>query len=673
MNPLKKLLIIWILFSVATINAQDDETKCQEIENKKAKKAYEQGIDKKNKKEERLKYLLEAIELEPDYVDANFAYAMERIKSLIYENKPFKPVEPYFKKVIEICPKYHSNPYYYLGFIYYEEEKWDECAKNLKLFLDFKEDDINKYDKSYDAFLDQAKQMHRYAKFYNEVMKNPVPFDPVIVQGISTERDEYLPLISPDDETMYFIRKEPYVNKDGIAGMTTDKELELFSYAKRNKTTLQFEKGKRLSYPFNRDGGQGAASITIDNRHMYLTICKDEGGAQVNCDIYYSDFINGEWTELKKVEGINDPTRWDSQPSIASDGKTLYFASDRPGGKGGIDIYKSVKDEKTNAWSKPENLGTTINTSGDEKSPFMHSDSETMYFCSDGHAGVGGFDIFFARKNEKGQWQEPKNIGIPINTKGDDLGFIVSTDGHYAYFASNDASRMKGKSVGKYDLYNFELYKEARPENVAFIKGKVEDPSGTSNKSLVVEVKNVETKTVTKAMVDTTTGEYAVVVNIKKKEDLIVTVKKDNNAFTSQLIMKEKIVDTKPMKVNFESKPIEVGKTYTLNNIYYKTNSSSLDPKSMIVIDEFVEFLKANPKIKIEIHGHTDNVGDVNSNLALSTDRAFSVRDILLEKGIEEKRLVAFKGFGSSKPIADNTTDEGRSKNRRTEFVIVSK
>ncbi|MGZ4158548.1 MAG: OmpA family protein, partial [Bacteroidia bacterium] len=303
----------------------------------------------------------------------------------------------------------------------------------------------------------------------------------------------------------------------------------------------------------------------------------------------------------------------------------------------------------------------------------IHSDFQTLYFSSDGQPGVGGFDIFYSRKGEDGKWSEPKNIGVPINSPGDDLGFFVSTDGHLGYFATNEPSRVKGKSVGKYDIYSFELYKEARPDEVAFFKGKIEDNGHGEPKGFTVEVKDAVTKKVTKAMVDTISGDYAVVVNQKVKNDLIITVKKENYAFSSQLIKKDSIVNAKPAKVNLIADTIKVGKTYTLNNIYYKTNSSELDPSSASVIEEFAEFLKANPTIKIEVHGHTDNVGDEKSNLALSTDRAFSVRDKLLAFGIDEKRLINFKGFGASKPIADNSTEAGRAKNRRTEFVIVSK
>jgi outer membrane protein OmpA-like peptidoglycan-associated protein len=571
--------------------------------------------------------------------------------------------------VIEICPKYHSDPYYYLGFIAYEDEHWEESIKYLKQYLDFKDDDEKKFNKDYDAFLSQSKQMIRYCKLYLELAK-PVPFDPYPVPGICTEKDEYLPIISSDDEMILFTRKQPFVDNNQV--YQSDKELELFSYATRSKITGLFNKGQRMSYPFNKNGSEGGATMSIDNKHLFFTKCNDEGGTTINCDIYYSDKVNGEWTEAKKVEGINDPIYWDSQPSIASDGKTLYFASDRKGGRGGVDLYKSVRSDN-GVWSTPENLGPSINTSGDEKSPFIHSDFQTIYFSSDGQPGGGGFDIFFSRKGEDGKWSEPKNIGVPINTSGDDLGFFVSTDGHLGYFASNDPSRTKGKSVGKYDIYSFDLYKEARPDEVAFFKGKIEDNGHGQPKGFTVEVKDAVTKKVTKAMVDTLTGDYAVVINQKTKNDLIITVKKDNYAFSSELIKKDSIVNAKPAKVNMFVDTIKVGQTYTLNNIYYKTNSADLDPSSLIVIEEFAEFLKKNPTIKIEVHGHTDNVGDVKSNLALSTDRAFGVRDLLLAQGIDEKRLVGFKGFGASKPIADNTSEAGRAKNRRTEFVIVGK
>ncbi len=661
--------ILFGSFSCAAY-AQDDKP-CQEIDNKKATKLYEQGRDKKFKKEERLAFLKEAMTLEPDYVDANFAFASERILTLSIAEQKYKPVEPYMKKVIEICPKYHSDPYYYLGFIAWEDENYEDCIKYLKQYIDFKDDDEKKFNKDYDALLGQARQMMRYAKVYSELFKNKVPFDPKPVAGVCTEKDEYLPIITSDDEMMLFTRKQPYTNKDMV--YQTDKELELFSYAMRSKTTGEFNKGQRMPYPFNKDGAEGGASMSIDNKHIFFTKAKDNGGPVLNFDIYTADNINGEWTEAKVVEGINDPVYWDSQPTIASDGKTLYFASDRKGGRGGVDLYVTVKDKNTGIWSPPQNMGPVINTQYDEKSAFIHSDFQTLYFSSDGHPGVGGFDIFFSKKGDDGKWSEPKNIGIPINTVADDLGFFVSTDGHLGYFASNEPSRSNGKSIGKFDIFSFELYKEARPDEVSFFKGKIEDLGNGPAVGFTVEVKDAVTNKVTEGMVDSTTGNYAVVVNTKAKSDLILTIKKDNYSFTSTLIKKDSLVNAKPQKLNIAVDTIMIGKTYLLNNIYYKTNSADLDPSSAVVINEFSEFLKANPTIKIEVRGHTDNVGDAKSNLALSTDRAFSVRDLLIAKGIDESRLINFKGYGASAPIADNGTEAGRAKNRRTEFVIVDK
>lgn len=667
-------LFIVAAFSQGKTKSKADSklVSCQEMENTKAVELFDKANDKKKfKKDERMKFLDQALALEPDYVDANFLFAMEKIKTLIYDNKPFKPAEPYFRKVVEICPQYHSDPYYYLGFIYYEEENYDSAKVYLKKYINFSDDDDKKFNEKYDAFLYQAKQMMKYAKFYSEIFKTPVPFDPNPVPGICSKRDEYLPIISPDDQMMMFTRRVPVLSKDKV--WQSDAEAELFSYSMRNKKG-EFEVGQPMKAPFNKSGNnEGGASLSIDNKHVYFTICKDEGGAQANCDIYYSDYLGeGDWSEIKQVPGINDPVYWDSQPSIAADGKTLFFASDRKGSLGGCDIFKTVRDE-TGKWSPPVNLGPVINTSGNEKSPFMHSDSETLYFSSDGQMGIGGYDIFYSRKNDKGEWTEPKNIGYPINNNTDDLGFFVSTDGNLGYFATNQRSKAKGKGEGGWDIYSFPLYKEARPDHVALITGKAKDNGTEPLEKVKIEIKDTKTKQKIDAVVDSVTGQYAAVINLKKTKEIIVTMKKENYAFSSQVVALKDTVFKKPTKVDVETKPISVGQTYALNNIYYETNSAELKKESMIVIEEFVEFLNANPTIKIEIQGHTDNIGDDKSNMALSSDRAFTVLEALQQLGVSKDRLVGFKGFGKNQPIATNDTEEGRSKNRRTEFVIVEK
>jgi outer membrane protein OmpA-like peptidoglycan-associated protein len=334
-------------------------------------------------------------------------------------------------------------------------------------------------------------------------------------------------------------------------------------------------------------------------------------------------------------------------------------------------------------WSAPVNLGPKINTAGDEKTPFIHSDSQTLYYSSgpdyDGNGGlpgVGGMDIFFAKANDKGEWQDPVNIGYPINTKADDLGFFVSLDGKTAFFASDDARKTNNKTLGGYDIYSFELYKEARPEKVTFIEGTIDHKPDEPLKDVKVTVTNSVTKKQSDAMVDTVTGKFRVIATNKNDDDLLVKVEQPGGSFSSQLVSVKDSVGTKQpvMKVkNLEVKPITVGQTYTLNNIYYKSGSADLDPRSQIVIEEFVDFLKKNPGVKVEIHGHTDDVGNDQDNMNLSKDRAYTVYELLISMGIDKSRVTAFRGFGETKPLVPNTSDANRAKNRRTEFLVVGR
>jgi outer membrane protein OmpA-like peptidoglycan-associated protein len=338
-----------------------------------------------------------------------------------------------------------------------------------------------------------------------------------------------------------------------------------------------------------------------------------------------------------------------------------------------VDLYVTVRDQKTNIWSTPKNLGPKINTSGNEKTPFIHSDSETLYFSSDGHFGFGGLDIFYVRKDEKGEWLEPENIGSPINGGTDDVGFFVSSDTKTGYFFSFDEGKVRGKGVGRFDLYNFDLYKEARPQAVAFIKGNIKDHVGNEISGAQVEIKNIKTEEKTYAVVDSVSGQFMAAVNLKKKDDILITVKKEEHAFSSKVISTKELSYDAPLKeIKMELNEAVAGKPFVINNIFYNTNSAELTTESKVVLRSFAGYLKENPEIKIEIQGHTDNVGNPKANEALSSNRAFSVKSTLEEMGISGSRINA-KGFGSSKPIADNSNEEGRAKNRRTEFMILEK
>jgi outer membrane protein OmpA-like peptidoglycan-associated protein/tetratricopeptide (TPR) repeat protein len=675
----KYLLSLCILFISPSLFSQDDEEEsdskklCIDIDNKNALKLYEKAKDKKKyKKPERLEFLRKCLEEEVDFPEANLLMGNEIVVTCKLQNKSFAPAIPFFYKAIGLCPQIHSEPYYFIGFNYYEEMKNDSAIKYLDKFIKFKDDDMKKFSKDYEAEIYQAKEMIKYAKKESELKKKIVPFNPIVVKGISTPRDEYLAYISPDDQLCFFTRRVAAQSMDKV--YTTDKEKEVFMVAQRDKTGL-FNAGELMSPPFNTtDDNQGGCTITIDNKRLYFAISKMEGGAQPNCDLYYSENINDSWGEIKKLgTNVNHPMYWDSQPTVSADGNTIYFASDRKGGFGGIDIWFTKRNPSTGEWGVPQNAGPKINTQGDEKTPFIHSDSETLYFSSNGHFGFGGYDIFLIRKNDKGEWMDAENIGYPINTEVDDTGFLVSTDSKTGYFFSYTEGKLQNKGVGRYDLFSFELYKEARPQETAFLSGEIKDKSGNIIEGGKVEITNTVTKEKTLAVVDSTAGKFMVAVNLKKKDDLLVTIKKNDYSYNSAVVsMKDVSFEKPPKPITLEINEAVVGTSFVINNIYYNTNSADLKSESYLVLEEFATYLKENPSIQIEVQGHTDNVGNAKSNEALSSNRAYTVKAFLEEKGIDGKRVTA-KGFGSSKAIADNNTEEGKAKNRRTEFLITSK
>jgi outer membrane protein OmpA-like peptidoglycan-associated protein len=385
-----------------------------------------------------------------------------------------------------------------------------------------------------------------------------------------------------------------------------------------------------------------------------------------NGDIYYSEFNQGQWSDLKSIgEHINGRLSWEGQPSISADNKTLYFASARENDSyGGMDLYKTMRLEN-GGWSDPINLGPQINTSGNEKSPFMHSDSYTLYFSSDGHPGVGKQDIFYTKMNESGKFESPKNIGVPINTEDDEHGFMVSTDGRYGYFSSNAD---KGS-----DIYYFELPEEARPEDVVFVKGNIDSKDPDAAKGMKIELKNMATNKVVEGVVNEESGDYVAVISASEKQDVMMMAKKNGYAFTSQYINSDRDVVGKPMRApETKFNPIEVGESYPINDINFATDSYMLNEQVINILNEFISFLKENRGVHLAINGHTDNIGEADANLKLSTQRAKAVFEYLILEGIDPSRL-EYKGFGEGSPIADNNTAEGRAKNRRTEFVILSK
>jgi len=668
-----------VLLLIQTIVFADKNPSC-ETHSGRAKRLYNKAINllmtgQKTERKEAYKLLIDAIKIDDDFVDANFAlgdinYQKSKVqidpkRKLQLENKSIK----YFKKVIEVCSLSHdSEVHFYLGEIYFNRKDFTS-ARPFLIF--YNENTKKKY------FDKETTRMLKRIKIYFDLINNPVDFNPVKVKGVNTKEDEFLPIISPDGEFAIYTHRQNIIDKETNRGTVLDK-LTISQRVNSIETIKEnFSPGKTMPLPFNRNNvDQGAMSITINNKELYITICKFEKGANgpfKNCDIYVSYNNRGEWSDLKNLgPNINGKFSWESQPSISADGQTLYFASIRPSNTGfdykhnqTADIYYSVRDDEGN-WSEAQNIGAPINTSGNEKSPFIHTDSKTLYFSSDKHPGLGGYDIFFSKEIDN-KWETPTNIGYPINKETNDIGFFVSTNGKKAYFSSDQLDDTK-----RWNIYSFDLYKKARPEKVFFAKGRLLDDDGKALVNAEIEIQTSSSKKVTKGMVDAKTGEYAIAVAVKEDEEVLLTVKKKGCAFSSKYIKPTEDIVEKPAKINMEVKKVKVGSLVQINDIHFASNSSMFMQGSLFILDNFVKYLQDNPSIKIEIHGHTDNAGGSRANRKLSEKRAKIVRDYLVFQGIEPSRIVAYKGFGESKPIVSNRTAEGRAKNRRTEFLIVS-
>lgn len=630
---------------------------CKIILDKKTDKVYQEGIGYFRKGNYTLaaQQMRRVVRDAPECADAWYVLGLINYKRT---NNNFREAEKMFTRVVELCPDYDCYAYLYLAEIHYSREEFEEVVKYLNIFV--KDVDKIKKDEDYDRAID----LLNYSKFYLELTNNPVPFAPHVVEGVSTRENEYLPILTPDNQIAFFTR-EKKLEPDRNSLVQESKLKEKFFFSQRGENG-NFNEGEEMPEPFNIQDNEGGATLTADNNTLFYTVCKmDQTRQYLNCDIYVSDNFQGYWSPIRSVSNkINNPTSWESQPAILPDGKTLYFVSDRPGGYGGYDIYKSVKGDD-GEWSTPLNLGPVINSKGNEKSPFVHPDGKTLYFSSDGWMGLGGYDIFFSRLGNDGAWSKPRNIGYPINSPDDDLGFFVSTDGDKGYFASN---KLKGE--GGWDLYSFDLYENARPEKVLFIKGTVKSEATAEPVKARIELKNIESKKVSEIPMDTLTGNYVAVAPFNS--DYIMTVKKEGHVYESKYISKVDSVYKLMARVDVNIEPIELNKSYRINDIYYAFNSFELTAESKPILDQLINFLNDNPTIAIQIQGHTDNIGNDASNLKLSENRAKSVYSYLIEKGILQTRLT-FVGYGESMPVASNDTEEGRARNRRTVFVITGK
>ncbi len=493
-------------------------------------------------------------------------------------------------------------------------------------------------------------------RFAINSIQNPVDFNPENMgEGVNSENDEYWPTPTLDGKHLVFTRlvKEGKRAREDFYMVSLD--------------SLNWERAVPLS-DINTNDNEGAQTLSADSKILFFTACNREDGAG-SCDIYFSRFVNGKWTEPANAGAPLNTQAWEAQPSFSSDNRFLYFSSNRAGGKGQKDIWRieflGFDENGKPKWKNPINIGG-LNSKGNEISPFIHANNQDFYFASDTHIGMGGFDLFSATVDEMGGVHELKNMGYPINTHNDDMGLTISSIGDMAFFSS------ARDGANGLDIFSFNLTTGLRPRSVSYVKAKVSNKVTREAIQANIELVNLNSS-MRNPQMEKADENGEIMMALPMGRNYAFNVSEPGFLFYSESFLladSNSVVD--PYHLNIELEPIEVGAQMQLYNIYYQTDSFAILPESEPELQTLVNFLNNNGSLKVEIQGHTDSSGDAAKNKILSEKRAQSVVDYLVNKGVPTGRLNA-QGYGDTVPIASNETPDGRRLNRRTTIKIIEK
>jgi len=558
----------------------------------------------------------------------------------------------YYKKAIEKDPDSSYRNYLFAA---YAEMNCGNPAQAARYF----EIGLKRYPK--DRIVPQKEQeSYELCLWREEMMKNVLPLELYNMgESINSSWGEYFPTLTVDESRLIFTVRRPVDSRSKCKGCNVEED-----FYTSLKVNDEWQPKKKLELPLNTSYNEGASCISPDGKYLIFTSCHRDDGFG-GCDLYWSKRIGETWTKPRNFGSPVNTKFWESQPTFAADGKTIFFVSDRPGGIGGKDIWKTSMIEE-GVFSEPVNVGKPINTPFDELSPFFHPNGVTLYFSSTGHRGMGGEDLFYSILNSDGSWSKPINLGYPINTIDNEMGLIVNAMGDKAIISTN-----KKGGFGDLDLYWFEMPESLRPNpTVTYFRGRIFDNNDHLPLYAVFELIDLETKKiVVSSSSDPSTGEFLVCIPTNSRYAL--NVSKNRYLFHSENFeINGEHSKMQPFQKDVLLKRIELDEHVVLKNVFFETNESKLKPESQVELDKLFTLLQQNSQMRVEISGHTDNVGNEEHNLVLSENRAKAVFDYLISKGIREDRM-RYVGYGYSKPIVPNDTEEGRAMNRRTEFKII--
>lgn len=621
--------------------------------NKKAIKAHEEGKKAFEVKNDAAaeKSFLKAIEIDPNFVEPHIALGY-----LYTDARKYNDAITHFKKATEINPKFFPNNFYDLGTLTLNTGRYSEAKEAYNAFLTFQ--------RISPELKERSQRSLKNIEFALEAMKSPKNIKPVnLGPSINSVNSEYFPSVSADNKTFVFTRRLPLGNKFYNEDMyVSSKEDNVWQDAMPLKS-------------LNSESMDGAPSIAANGEFMFYVMDVLQPRTLIypfdikgfgSCDIFFTQKVNGMWSKPMNIGPPVNTGNWETQPSFSSDGKTLYFVR-------GIITREGIKDQDIymsevgadGRFSEPVKLGSNINTPYREESVLIHPDNMTLYFASDGHPGMGGIDIFMSKRQPDGQWGPAINLGYPINTHNDENSLLVDPEGKLAFFASN-----REGGIGELDLYYFEVPEESKPQAITYVKGKVYDSKTKAPLSADFELIDLETQQ--QAVKSFSNNEGKFLVTLTANKNYMVNVSKKGYLFYSDnFSLKEIQTDyNKPFTIDIPLQPIDTGMVVELKNVFFDVNLFNLKPESKAELDKLIAFLNNNPKLKIELSGHTDNSGDKKFNQTLSHNRAKAVYDYLIQNGKIESARLSFRGYGDSKPKVPNNSVENKAKNRRTEFKV---
>ncbi len=628
---------LFILFCCAFVTAQSQTYQPDHV-NAKAIAMYEKAMQQLSDGmiKDAVPFLLRSVALDSNYLDAYLSLA-----GVYGELKNYSKSVEWYEKV-----KSKDSNYFKIYNLPYSINlaglgRFEKALNAVNIFLSIP----NISERSLKS-ASYRKRCFEFAVDYKS--KHPVSdyaFAPVNMgDSINSEKSEYYPSVTFDDSLLVFTKRGEGFREDFM------------------QSTLRngvFSKATLINGDINNEPSKGA--ITVSSDGDWLIFAGNFHRGYGDFDLYISYATPQGWSEPENLGPNINSGYWDSSPCLSPDNRVLYFSSNRPGGIGGKDLYMSNR-LANGKWGPAINMGPFINTIGDETAPYMHADNQSFYFTSDGLPGYGGTDLFICRRDANGDFSKPENLGYPINTIENEGSICISSNGLTAYYASDRAD-----TRGGLDLYTFSLREDIRPHKTLFVKGKVFDAKTNKGLPCAVElIDNSNNKALMRIQTDEL-GKYY--IPLPSGKDYTFTVNRKGYLFYSELYELSKKQSDSTYQKDIALQPVELNTITAFKNIQFQTNSYQLLPVSLIELDKLLQVLNDNPAVKIQINGHTDNTGKESDNLILSTNRAKSVVDYLVSKGIDLKRL-SFKGYGSSKPLADNVSEEGRSKNRRTEFEI---